>query len=70
MKWLAMSSATGVGLTVVSTLLMAWVSFFTGKPLPDGLVTIVGIIFAGKTAHGVMTAQYTGRKDGTLGSQD
>ena len=54
-KQFEMHSDSGIGILLVNVLIMLWVCLITGKKMPDQTAAIVGVIFAAKTTHGVMT---------------
>ena len=61
----AMGSSVGMGLLLTNVIGMLWVSLVTGKHMPEGTASIVGAIWACKTAHGVLTAR-SSKEDGPI----
>ncbi len=61
-NWLT-GSDIGIMLVVLNFIVMGWYGLVKSKPFPDGFGVCVGVIFAGKTTHSVMTWQ-KGRENG------
>lgn len=48
------TSDIGIAFVVLNAMVLVWYVTLHKQAIPDGVVTVFGVIFGGKTIHGVM----------------